>query len=180
MRYFFDTEFIDSPWSLTLISIGIVAEDGREFYAVNSLAYSFNASEWVQANVYTKLQPKRHPVYREQTPDEIRAGLLLFIGDDPQPEFWAYYGAFDWVALCWLMGGMLNLPRGWYWICRELRTALDQSGFAELKDSGRDDEHNALADARWIRLAFEANVNEAARTTIHRPSVCGAGEEPGT
>ena len=33
MKYWMDTEFIERPYTIDLISIGIVAEDGREFYA---------------------------------------------------------------------------------------------------------------------------------------------------
>jgi hypothetical protein len=35
-RYAFDTEFIEDGRTIDLISIGIVCEDGREYYAVNS------------------------------------------------------------------------------------------------------------------------------------------------
>lgn len=35
MRYAYDTEFLEDGDTIELISIGIVAEDGREFYAVN-------------------------------------------------------------------------------------------------------------------------------------------------
>lgn len=35
MRYAYDTEFLEDGNTIELISIGIVAEDGREFYAVN-------------------------------------------------------------------------------------------------------------------------------------------------
>ena len=33
MKYWIDTEFIERPCTIDLISIGLVAEDGREFYA---------------------------------------------------------------------------------------------------------------------------------------------------
>lgn len=32
MKYFIDTEFVDDGHTIDLISIGIVAEDGRELY----------------------------------------------------------------------------------------------------------------------------------------------------
>ncbi|WWT39792.1 DnaQ-like DNA polymerase III subunit [Microcystis phage Mwe-JY05] len=35
MRYWYDTEFLEDGRTIELISIGIVAEDGREYYAVN-------------------------------------------------------------------------------------------------------------------------------------------------
>lgn len=36
VRYFYDCEFIEDGKTIDLISIGILAEDGREYYAVNS------------------------------------------------------------------------------------------------------------------------------------------------
>ena len=36
MKYWIDTEFIAIPYIIDLISIGLVAEDGREFYAESS------------------------------------------------------------------------------------------------------------------------------------------------
>lgn len=163
MRYFFDTEFQDTPWKLELLSIGVVAEDGREFYAatreVNGNNYDLN--DWIRENVIPRLQPKRYPISVAMAAGEIREDLLAFIGEDPKPIFWAYYGAFDWVALCWLMGGMMNLPKTWYWICQDLRTELDRAGCQEVRDDGRDDEHNALADARWVRDTWRCCLTKA-------------------
>lgn len=60
MKYFIDTEFIEGfhkPWFekrrhfIDLISIGIVAEDGRAYYAI-SKEYDYNmADQWVKENV---------------------------------------------------------------------------------------------------------------------------------
>jgi len=36
LKYFLDTEFIERPCSITLISIGIKCEDGREYYQISS------------------------------------------------------------------------------------------------------------------------------------------------
>ena len=36
MKYFIDTEFIDREHVLDLISLGVVAEGGREFYAIST------------------------------------------------------------------------------------------------------------------------------------------------
>lgn len=149
MRYFFDTEFVDGAFEMDLISIGVVGEDGREFYAVNS-DDSFDWSPWLEQNVRPKLQPKRFVKHVPMDLDEIRANLLSFVGDDI-PEWWAYYSAHDWVLLCWLMGGMLNMPQGWPMFSHDLRVALNEKGLQDIKDDGRDDEHNALADARWVR-----------------------------
>ena len=44
MRYFYDTEFIEDGSTIELVSIGIVAEDGREFYAVSTEFDASNAN----------------------------------------------------------------------------------------------------------------------------------------
>ena len=53
MRYFYDTEFIEDGSTIELVSIGIVAEDGREFYAVSTEFDASNANEWAVS--YTHL-----------------------------------------------------------------------------------------------------------------------------
>lgn len=67
-KYFFDTEFIEGfkkpiSWlptigsfnkpyhSIQLISIGIVCEDGREYYAISNEFNPYDASDWVKDNV---------------------------------------------------------------------------------------------------------------------------------
>ena len=51
MRYFYDTEFIEDGRTIELISIGVVAEDGREYYAVSTEFDPERAGSWVRANV---------------------------------------------------------------------------------------------------------------------------------
>ena len=60
MKYFIDTEFIEGfrkplfgkkRHFIDLISIGIVCEDGREYYAISKEFNYKDADEWVQKNV---------------------------------------------------------------------------------------------------------------------------------
>ena len=53
-----DTEFIARPYSIDLISIGIVAEDGREFYAESSQVDWSKANPWTLENVRPQLDGK--------------------------------------------------------------------------------------------------------------------------
>ena len=46
MRYYLDTEFIEDGKTIDLISIGLVSEDGREYYAINYNCDFSKASEW--------------------------------------------------------------------------------------------------------------------------------------
>lgn len=58
MKYFLDTEFIEDGRTIDLISIGIVCEDGRKYYAINKDCDFSKASQWVKENVLVHL-PKQ-------------------------------------------------------------------------------------------------------------------------
>ena len=145
MRYWFDTEFIEDGKTIDLISIGIVSEDGREYYAENSECDLTRGSDWVQHNVIIHLSGK--PRLKRA---EIAAGVLTFIGTD-KPEIWAYYADYDWVALYQLFGTMMDLPKGWPMYCKDLKQL---AGDLQLPQQGKS-EHNALADAKWTRDAWQ-------------------------
>lgn len=55
MRYWFDTEFIENGKTIELLSIGIVAEDGRVLYLESSECNANGASPWVIENVLPHL-----------------------------------------------------------------------------------------------------------------------------
>lgn len=167
MRYFYDTEFIEDGHTIDLISIGVVAEDGRTYYAISKAFNAKKASAWVQANVLAHLPPRNvnfsdvsvSPRLKEESRAwknrrDIREDLLQFIGDDPKPELWGYYADYDHVALCQLFGRMIDLPKGWPMYTRDLKQWCDQLGNPKLPKQG-EDEHHALADARWNKQVFE-------------------------
>ncbi len=60
MRYWLDTEFIEEGKTIDLVSIGIVAEDGRELYLQSVEFDPSKASEWVQENVFPHLSVCPH------------------------------------------------------------------------------------------------------------------------
>lgn len=150
MKYFLDTEFIEDGKTIDLVSIGIVAEDGRELYMVSTEADFRKADPWVRVNVLSKL-PR---FYEDKWYDRgvIRDSVLQFC--DPTPEFWAYFADYDWVALCQLFGKMIDLPSGWPMYCRDLKQEMDRLGIKRSELPAQVDEHDALADARWVREAY--------------------------
>lgn len=157
MRYWFDTEFIEDGKTIDLMSLGIIAEDGRELYVENMDCDLSMASDWVRDNVIPHLG-KNDPLrlYRKQ----IRHTVLDFVGAD-KPELWAYYADYDWVALCQLFGTMMDLPKGWPMYCRDVKQLCDDLGNPKLPEQGKG-EHHALADARWTRIAWEFLQKERA------------------
>ena len=59
MRYFYDTEFIEDGNTIELVSIGIVAEDGREYYAVSTDFDAARANPWAVSYTHLTLPTKR-------------------------------------------------------------------------------------------------------------------------
>ncbi len=102
--------------------------------------------------------------------------------DNTNPEFYAYYADYDWVAFCWLFGKMMDLPKGFPMYCRDLKQMLDEKiqYYYDFNGDGRiyygetkndfiyadkikehpyypkqENVHNALADACWNKKLHE-------------------------
>lgn len=146
MRFFFDTEFIEDGRTIELLSIGIVDEGGRGFYAEVAETDRSRAGPWVRENVLPKLTGPVVPRL------ELRKAIVDFVGD--QPEFWAYYAAHDWVALCQLFGTMMDLPSHWPAHCMDVKQLHVELGRPQLPEYNHTNEHNAISDARWTRAAW--------------------------
>ncbi len=158
MRIYFDTEFIESGAGkpIHLISLGAVSEDGHEFFRVNLDCPFDEANQWVKDNVIAHLP---HPDINWSTLSDMSASFREWVNDvvaDGTPlEFWAYYADYDWVVLCQMFGTMMDLPKGFPMYCRDLKQVIDERGL-DISDSDRDDEHSAIADARWVKSTHEA------------------------
>ena len=255
MKYFMDTEFLEGSqklrlfgWNtglddvntIDLISIGIVSEDGKEFYEVskdfnlkeawnrfqwkttsNSVRSSANVKSfkmrevkeyWIRENVllpifkeFLKLETEylikqrriigyAPPLDTQFTYRNFKRLLKRFGKSNKEiaelipdfcrvptehnfPEFYAYYGSYDWVVFCWLFGKMIDLPKGFPMFFKDLKIMLDSAAvdyynerFHYLKEPEKldvsdydkitfvenlndyptqDNCHNALDDAKW-------------------------------
>jgi hypothetical protein len=173
MKYFFDTEFIESSERKTidLISIGIVAEDGRKYYTISTEFDASLASEWVKENVLSKLPPRRGSFNPAEalfstlneskawkSRAQIKQELLDFIVPDENGiEFWADYGAYDWVVFCWIFGCMVDLPDGYPYNCNDINQWTTQLGLTrKFLPPEPENAHNALIDAQWTKEAYNA------------------------
>lgn len=164
MKYFLDTEFIERPNTIDLISIGIVCEDGREFYAISNEYDYEDASQWVKDNVilpmYTSTvhgDQRNHFNGKDfhysfgKSIEKIKEEILDFTMGD-KPEFWGYYSDYDWVVFCWIFGRMIDLPEGWPMYCKDLKQSLDEHGNDSIPNPKN--EHNALEDAKWNKKLY--------------------------
>ncbi len=148
MKYFVDTEFVfhtlNSRTEIQPISIGIVAEDGRELYLCD---YGFDFPKkvrdrlWIAKNVVTVLEVN-HLVGRMPAPSVWHREITEFVGSDV-PEFWGDYSSFDYVVLSTIMGGFEQWPDGWPMHINDFQ----QIGVSTLPSAVP---HNALADARAL------------------------------
>jgi len=165
-RFFLDTEFIERPNTIDLISIGIVCDNGKELYRINQNCDLHQASDWVRDNVLKKM-----PEYRDigsffdtsyenvVTKIKIALDVFMFIDRNTQQEgtkaeFWGYYSDYDWVALCWLFGPMICLPEGFPMFCMDIKQLAVMCGNPKLPEQGKG-EHNALDDAKWNQKAYK-------------------------
>jgi len=160
-RYFYDCEFIEDGRTVDLVSIGVVDEHGREFYAVSTEFDDSRAVPWVRRNVLDKLPSPSDKAWRSR--ERIRDDLYEFLvaplraaGTNAAPakvasgdtlELWAWYAAYDHVVLAQLWGAMPALPRVIPRYTKELRQLWDDLGKPPLPAAGAD-QHDALADAR--------------------------------
>ena len=154
MRFFYDCEFIEDGTTIDLVSIGVVGEDGREFYAVSTEFDPSRAGPWVRANVLPKLPPPADRAWVSRS--RLRADLLEFLTSAPgDVELWAWIAAYDHVALCQLWGAMPALPRPIPRFTKDLRQLWDDVGRPVLPGAGSD-QHDALADARHNLTRWKA------------------------
>jgi hypothetical protein len=183
VRYFYDLEFHEDGVTVDLVSVGIAAEDGREYYAVNAGAdwSRIRHHAWLMANVEPHLPdaaqnlirggapaPKSHPVLKPKW--QIATEVSQFIRDGGSDnrddhDLIAFYGAYDHVGLCQLWGRMIDLPPWVPMFTHDLRSmsqGLEQVGFAPVRPD-HDVEHNALADARWNMAFWRAQVEATQR-----------------
>jgi hypothetical protein len=169
VKIFYDTEFLEDGQTINLISIGMVREDGREYYAIVDDPGTIHRAvhhDWLRGNVLPHLPLNAdwyHTPWDSGHPDAARVKLkpLIaaevrdFILAEPDPQLWAWYGAYDHVVLCQLWGRMIDLPEGVPMWTNDLKQECVRLGNPRMpaQESG---EHNALADARHVKVMAEA------------------------
>lgn len=166
----YDLEFLEDGRTIELISIGMVSDDGREYYAVNRdmPVRKIRKHKWLMENVVPSL-PKGHGDQRNHVPKSwlfdyadqvvkqrecIADEVMDFIRSaGPDVQLWADYGAYDHVCLAQLWGRMIDLPDCVPMFTNDIQQERARLGLTwdELpkQETG---EHNALADARHNQL----------------------------
>ncbi len=176
MNIFYDTEFLENGKTIDLISIGMVADTGREYYAVNSdidandsrLHQRISEHSWLMDNVVPYLPLTRDAPRRFEGKwlwSLDRSSILVkphwvianevrnFLQSFDNVKLWADYGAYDHVVLCQLFGRMIQLPDSIPMWTHDLRMLMESKGMTndDIPPFLNGTEHNALDDARELR-----------------------------
>jgi hypothetical protein len=186
VRYFYDCEFIEDGRTIELVSIGVVDETDRAFYAVSTDFDPARAIHWVRRHVLPKLPPMADPAWRSR--ERIRDDLLAYLLEPGEPiELWAWMAAYDHVVLAQLWGDMRALPPQIPRFTHELRQRFEDAGSPPMPIAPAD-RHDALVDARhnlarWRAITAagihpeDALGSAGARREGRPPSVNGLEED---
>lgn len=170
MNYYIDTEFWENgPHApIRLISIGIVADDGRELYMENA---DFDwkkvpRDHWLMENVFPNMEhgDGSRCVY---SLGEIAQRITDFVtASASKPVFYGYFSSYDWVVFCQIFGRMVDLPKGFPMYPMDLKQMMKERGLdSEWKRKRCPDpvnDHHALVDARW-NCALHREILSTAR-----------------
>lgn len=176
MRVFFDTEFTGLHQATTLISIGLVAEDGQTFYAEFTDYDKSQVDDWIHKNVIDNLliHPDRNHYYKVTDTDAIYQGDSAHITDKlqewlsqwDQVEMWSDCLHYDWVLFINLWGNAFSIPPNVYYIPFDICTmfkifGVDPDVNREAYSGVAGKKHNALHDAQVIKACYERLVDDA-------------------
>lgn len=165
----FDMEFSGLHKNTTLISLGIVSDCGKTFYAEYEDFDETQCDDWIKENVIKNLYLKKgdnnydmQTCRVKNTKDEIQAVLEVWLEQFDEIEIWSDCLAYDWVLFCQIFGGAFSIPKNIFYIPFDICTAFKIKGidpdinreeYSGLKDGAI--KHNALWDALVIQACYD-------------------------
>ncbi len=180
MKIFFDTEFTGLHKNTTLISIGLVSEDNRQFYAELIDYDEKQCDDWINKNVISNLYmrdwEKRENTYISNYhiggKYEIAKVLGNWFAQFDTVELVSDVCHYDMVLLIDLFGNAFSLPKKVCAACYDINQDIARKyniSLAEAFDKSREDilyqnykenvikgeKHNSLYDAKVIRELYQ-------------------------
>ena len=178
-KIFFDTEFTGLHQNTTIISIGLISDCGKTFYAEFADYDRDQVDDWLRENVITNLYLQKFDVLRDYQPDSenvlmcgdteqvsrtLKQWLHQFITDsETKIEMWSDCLSYDWVLFQSLFGNAFDVPEWIYYIPFDICTLFKMKGidpdisrekFALGDNYSVISKHNALWDAKIIKLCY--------------------------
>lgn len=183
MKIFFDTEFTGLHKNTTLISIGMIDENKRSFYAEFTDYDESQCDDWIKENVINHLRRKgTHNLYMEAydrinketsivgTKKQIKEKLEDWLSIYDDIELVSDVCHYDMVLFIDLFGTAFDLPRCINPACHDInqdiaryyefseKEAFDFSREELLQNNAitiEGDKHNSMYDAKVIKKIYE-------------------------
>lgn len=180
MKIFFDTEFTGLRKDTTLISIGLVTEDGDKFYGELTDYDESMCDEWIRLNVLGNLflhhepEPAENETFVIGKKNDVAAELILWLSKYKKIELVSDVSHYDMVLLIDLLaygGTAFDMPTNIPAVCHDINQDIarhynvsDEEAFDMSREEiatklcgkeidGR--KHNALYDAEVIRAIYK-------------------------
>lgn len=184
MKIFFDTEFTGLHKNTTLISIGLVDENGRTFYAEFSDYDESQCDEWIRENVIKHLKRSKEDLLENfpdiyihvndwevyGTKEYIREVLKDWLSKYDNVELVSDCSHYDMVLFIDIFGRAFAIPSNVNPACHDInqdiakhyriseREAFDKSREDIINDYRylvEGDKHNSLYDAKVIKAIYD-------------------------
>lgn len=183
MNLYFDTEFTGLHARTTLISIGIVAENGKKFYAEFSDYDETQCDNWIKENVLKHTILEGNEILAKRLGENSdttgvlgsKAGIRYELGEWLKQfdgvQFVSDVCHYDMVLMIDIFGGAFDLPKNVSAVCHDINQDIARHyGISEREafDKSREeivselcgefiagDKHNALYDAEVIKAIYE-------------------------
>lgn len=170
-KIFFDTEFTGLHQKTTLISIGLISECGKTFYAELNDFDQSQIDDWLTENVIVNLEMSftRPQIVRVKDNDTryfgntemLKSELTNWLSQFELVEMWSDCLSYDWVLFNQIFEHAFNIPKNVYYIPFDICTLfyvkgvdpdINREEFSNMKEGSQ--KHNALWDAKVIRECF--------------------------
>jgi len=165
---FFDQEFSGLHQNTTLISLGIVSECGKTFYAEYNDYSVMQCNDWIKENVLANLNLEAYSNNQslkdwkiKGNSAQIKEALTTWLAQFDKIKMVSDCLAYDWVLFCEIFGGAFGIPENIHYIpvyiCtmfedRDIDPDINREEFADLKNGSI--KHNALWDAFVIMECY--------------------------
>ena len=183
MRLFFDMEFTGLHKNTTPISIGIVSEDGKKFYAEFTDYDESQCDDWIEENVISELLYDTEKWYEgiadrqiQDNKRDVSYELKDWLQQFDTIQFVSDVCHYDFVLLIDLLtngGAALDLPENISAVCHDLNMDIarhfhvsDREAFGMNREKIMNDlcgpedivtgnKHNSLYDAQIIKTIYD-------------------------
>ena len=183
MKIFLDSEFTKLDKDGELISLGLVTEDNREFYAEFNDYDENQIDDWLQENVINNLVfkdvlielngrdtyahydvsllsiPKSKKVTIKSCKHTIGEYIKKFLEIYKDVEIWSDCLAYDCMLFCNIFGGALKIPNNIYYIPFDIATLMKIKGVDP--DINREEFINNSVKGNKHNALYDAKVIKA-------------------